>query len=141
MRAGFRVDKLGCNAYSIAGFAYATFEQVADTELASNLLHVDSLASVGKARISGDYEEPFDARKAGNNVFDYAICEVFLLRVGAHILEREDGDRRPVREIGILIRPLDCGRPELWLFADLADEPETLAENGTDEPLVFAVVA
>ena len=64
MRAGCRVDQLRGDAHPAAGLAHRAFEDIADAELAADLLHVDGLALVGKARIAGDDEEPADAARA-----------------------------------------------------------------------------
>ena len=63
MRAGRRVDQLRADAYTIAGFADRTLEDVAHPQLAADLFHIDRLALVGEARIAGDDEEPMDARQ------------------------------------------------------------------------------
>src|SRR5271169_6256076 len=65
-------------------------EHVAHAKLAANLLHIDGLPFVRKTRIAGEDEQPADARQRGNDVLDHAVGEVLLLRVAAHILERQD---------------------------------------------------
>ncbi len=79
-----------------AGLAHAALEHVAHAELAADLLHVDGPALVGEARVAGDHEQPADARQRGDDVLDDAVGEVLLLRVAAHVLERQHGDRRLV---------------------------------------------
>ena len=96
MRSGCGVDELPGDAHAIAGLAHAAFEHVAHAELAADLLHVDRPALVGEGRIARDDEQPLDARKAGDDVVDHAVGEIFLLGIAAHVLERQHGDRRLV---------------------------------------------
>jgi len=96
MVAGRGVDELCGDAHSAAGFAHRTFEDIADTQFATDLLHVDRLAFVSEAAVTGDDEQPADAGKRGDDFLDHAVGEVILLRVAAHVLEREYRDRRLV---------------------------------------------
>src|SRR5262249_23716855 len=43
-------------------------------------------------------EEPPDAGECGDDLLDHAVREIFLLGVAAHVLKRQDRDRRLVRE-------------------------------------------
>ena len=54
MRAISRFDQLRSDPHAIASFAHRTFEELADAELTPDLLHIDRLAFVRKARIAGD---------------------------------------------------------------------------------------
>jgi hypothetical protein len=74
------------------------FEDIAHTQLTPDLLHVDQLAFVSKTRIAGDHEEPADSRERGDDFLDHAVGEILLLRVAAHIGERQHRDRRLVGE-------------------------------------------
>ena len=87
MRAGFGVDQLRGDAHAVAALAHRTFEDIAHSEFAAHLLHVDGAALVGEARIAGDHEEPADAGERRDDLLDHAVGEVFLLRVAAHIGE------------------------------------------------------
>ena len=98
MRAGLCLDQVAGDAHPVAALAHAAFEHIADAEFAADLLHIDRLALVGEARIAGDDEEPADARQRGDDLLDHAVGEIFLLRVAAHVLERQDRDRRLVGE-------------------------------------------
>src|ERR1700730_16314930 len=94
MRLAERVDKLRGNPHSAAGFAYRAFEDVADAELAPDLLHVNCLVFVGEARIAGDDEEPSDAGERGDYLLDHAVGEILLLGVAAYVLEWHHRQRR-----------------------------------------------
>jgi len=58
MRAASGVDQLRRDAHTPARLADRAFENVADTQLPPDLLHVDRLAFVRKTRIAGDDKEP-----------------------------------------------------------------------------------
>ena len=96
MRAGEGVDQLRGDAHPAAALPDRAFEHIPHAELAPDLLHIDRSTLVGEARIAGDDEEPADARERGDDLLDHAVGEIFLLRVAAHVLERQHRDRRLV---------------------------------------------
>ena len=53
MRVGQRIDQLPGDADTSAGFAHRAFQNIANAQLAPDLLHVDSAAFVRKGRIAG----------------------------------------------------------------------------------------
>jgi len=61
MRAGCRVNQLCADAHADASFANGALEDIADSEFAPDLFHIDRLALVGEARIASDHEELGDA--------------------------------------------------------------------------------
>src|SRR6266478_3319530 len=65
MRAAEGIDQLPGDAHPRSRFANRALENIAHAELAPDLLHIDRLALVGKARIVGDDEEPADPRQRG----------------------------------------------------------------------------
>ena len=90
----------GCGLYQLGGdpdatasLADGTFKDVADAQFATDPLHIWRLALVGKARIPGDDEEPADTGQRRDDLLDDAIREIFLIRITAHILEREHRNR------------------------------------------------
>ena len=94
MRPAERIDQLGGDAHPPTRLANRAFEHVAHAELAPDLLHVDSLALVCKARIPSDDEQPADAAERSDDLLDHTVGEIFLLRVAAHIGKGQDRDRR-----------------------------------------------
>jgi hypothetical protein len=92
MRARRRVDQLAGDPHPVAGLSDRAFEHVTHAELPRRLVHIDRLALVTKARISGDDKQPGAARDCGGDLLDHAVGEVFLLRIAAHVLEGQDGD-------------------------------------------------
>jgi len=98
MSAGRRVDQLGADAHVAGGFANSAFEDITHAQFPADLLHVDCLALVREAGIAGDDEEPADAGERCDDLLDHAVGEIFLLGIGAHVLERHDRQRRLIRQ-------------------------------------------
>ena len=100
-------------AHAIAALAYRAFEHVTDPEFAADLLYVDRPALVGEARIAGDDEQPANAAQRGDDVLHHPISEILLLRIAAHVLERQDGNRGFVRQgqTGLNRRAGRCREP------------------------------
>jgi hypothetical protein len=78
MRAFCRVDQLRGDPHPPCRFAHRTFEDIADAELAADLLHIDGLASVSKSRIAGDHEQPVNARQRSDDLLDNAVVPEVL---------------------------------------------------------------
>jgi len=98
MRAVRRVDQLRGNAHAPACLAHRAFEDVADTQFAPDLLHIDRLALVRKTGVAGDDKEPADTRQRSDDFLDHAVREILLLGVAAHVLECHDRQRRLIRQ-------------------------------------------
>src|ERR1700758_3315823 len=98
MCAVYRVDQLGGDAHTVSALSHRAFQHIADAKLAADLLYIDCPALVGEGGIAGDDEEPANAGQGRNDLLDHAVGEVFLLWIAAHILERQDCDRRLVRQ-------------------------------------------
>src|SRR5262245_34973046 len=62
MVAGFGVNQLHAYAEAIAGTLYRALKDIADIQLASDLLHIDCLAFEGKCSIARNDERTADAR-------------------------------------------------------------------------------
>src|SRR5262249_54341391 len=93
-----RLNQLRGNAHATASLAHRAFEHIAHAQLAADLLHINGLALVGEARIARDDEEPADAAERGDDLLDHAVSEILLLRVAAHIGERQHRNGRLVGE-------------------------------------------
>src|SRR5216684_1107551 len=98
MRTGRCIDQLAGNANFSGCLADTTFQQIADAELTPDLFDIDGPPFVSKARIAGDDEQQPEPRECRSDVVDYAIREIVLLRIGAHNLERQHRDGRPIRK-------------------------------------------
>ena len=90
MGAAFGVDELRVHPNLLASAPHAAFEDIANAELATDLLHVNRFALVGKGRVPGDHKAPGNPRKVGGEIVRDAIGEVFLVRVVRQVGERQD---------------------------------------------------
>ena len=90
MVAGRRVDELGVDAQAASAALDAAFENIANVELAPDLLGVDGLALVGEGSVARDDESIGDARKVGGQAFRDAVDKMLVLGVAAKICERQD---------------------------------------------------
>jgi hypothetical protein len=93
-----RIDQLGRDAKAVACPPYAPFEEVPDAEFAADLLNADGSPLRRERRVPGDDEERPHPRQSRGDVLDDAIGEMLLLGVASDITERQNGDRRPVRQ-------------------------------------------
>ncbi len=98
MRSIGCVNQLCGDPHPAASFAHRAFEHIADTQFATDLLHIDRLALVNEGRIAGDDKEPADAGECGDDLLDHAVGEILLLRVAADIGKGQHRDRRLVGE-------------------------------------------
>ena len=96
MAAGGDIVELRRDAHAVAALADAALDHIADAELLGDLFHVDGLALVDERRVARDHEEPAQLRQRGDDVLADAVGEILLLRIAAHVGERQHGDGRPV---------------------------------------------
>src|SRR5438477_11892491 len=68
MGAGLGLDQLRGDARPVPTLAHRALQHIADTELASHLLHPDRSSLVSGARIAGDDEQPADAAERGDDL-------------------------------------------------------------------------
>src|SRR4051812_9496228 len=68
------------------------------TQLAPYLPYVHRPSLVREGRVSCDDEEPFGAAQRSDDVLDETIAEIVLLRVAAHVCERQHRDGWLVRQ-------------------------------------------
>jgi len=85
-------------AVTLRRLADAAFHHVTHAQFAADLLDVRRAPFVSEARIARDHEQPAHVTQCGDDVLDDAVREVLLLRVIAHVLEGQHGDRRLVRK-------------------------------------------
>ena len=57
MRPGRGINELPGDPDTVARFANAALEDIANAKLAANLFDIDGFALVGEARIPGDHEQ------------------------------------------------------------------------------------
>jgi hypothetical protein len=130
MPAAAGIDELRRDAHAIAGLADAALEHKAHAQVAPDLLHFDRPALVGEGGVARDDEQARDLREVGDQVFGHAVSKILLLRVAAHVLERQDCDgwflrqrRRGARcwRDAIQVYPIGAHRPRDVLELLLAD--------------------
>ena len=91
---GFAVDQLDRHSDAIRGFAHAALNDVVHAEFPRDLLGFHRLALVNKNRVARDHQQLAEARQFGDDVLGQPVGEKLLLRIAAHIDERQHGDRR-----------------------------------------------
>ena len=94
LRVGGRLEQLRRDPHAIAGLAHAALEDVRDLEGPRDLGRRDRLALVregGVARSDRKRRHPTEVR---DDVLGHAVAEVLLLRVSAHVDERQDDHAR-----------------------------------------------
>ena len=101
MRSGARVDQLTGYADPIGALAHRALEHIPNTQFAAEPLHIDVLPLVGEARIAGDDGQPADPREGGGDLLDHPVGEIFLFRVRADVLKRQNGDGWSVWKRGV----------------------------------------
>ena len=92
------IDQLGGDANAVAPPPHAAFQHIAHAELAADLADIGRLALVLEAGIAGDHEQLAEPRQLRDDVFDDAVGEILLLRIGAKVDEGQNGDGGLVRE-------------------------------------------
>jgi hypothetical protein len=98
--AGIGIDQLHVHLNLVAGPSHASFQDIANAEIATNLFHVNGFALVGKGRVPGDHEASGDSRQIRGQIIGDPVGEIFLLRIVRQILEGQDDDRQPRRRLG-----------------------------------------
>jgi len=92
------VDQLHGEPYAIADLAGAAFHDIAHAQLSADVLHLYGLASIGEGRVASDHEQLRDLRKVRDDVIGNAVAEILLLGISTQIVERQNCDRRLVRQ-------------------------------------------
>ena len=91
---GRGLQQLRGDAHPVARLAHAAFEHVRDVQRTRDLRRRDGLALVRERRIAGRDGQRRNAAEVGDDVLGDAVAEILLLRVAAHVHERQDDDRR-----------------------------------------------
>src|SRR5262249_60609611 len=86
-------DRLRSYPHAIARFAHAAFQDMAAVQSARDLAHVHRLALEGERGVAGADEQRRYLGEIGDDVLADAVGEVFLLRLAAYVLVRENADR------------------------------------------------
>ena len=156
LRARGSIDELSGDAKAIATAPDATLQHISHAKLAPDLTHIDRLAPVGERRIARDHEQRAAARQRDNHLLRHAVGEVVLLRVSAHVRERQHSDGGLVRKSqgglrglrdnlrGRALGRLILGRlvfGRLGLLPHRTDKADALARKRLDQTLRLAAVS
>src|SRR6516165_2914202 len=98
MAAVQAVDQLCRQSYAIAGLADAPLQHMPDAEHSPDFADVPRLSLEHKARIASDNQQFRNLRQCGQYVFSDTVGKILLLGIPAHVLKRQNGDGRLVRE-------------------------------------------
>ena len=93
MIARFGVDQLDVDAHAISAALNAALEDIADVQVAPDLLHVDRLAFVGERGVAGDHDSASYAREIGRQAFRDPVDEMLMGGIAAEIGERQNDNR------------------------------------------------
>ena len=109
---GLGIDQLHRDAHAVARLAHAALDHVLHAELRRHLLDADRAVLVHEGRVARDDEQVAKARERGDDVLGQAIGEELLLGIAAHVGERQDRNRRLVRDRAHrCLRARGLGRP------------------------------
>jgi hypothetical protein len=92
------VDELDGDTDPTADALHAALDHVTGAKLATDLARIDGLALVRERRAPRDHGKQTKRREPRDQLLGDAIGEKRLRRIGAAMLERQHGDRRPAAE-------------------------------------------
>ena len=81
------IDQLSVDADLVARATDASFQHIADTKLAADLLRLDRFIPVGERGIPRDHEHVRDPRQIGRQILGDPVREILLLPVFTQISE------------------------------------------------------
>src|SRR4029077_1723648 len=96
MVARHAVDQLRAYPIPLPCPAYASLHDITNAQLLCDALRVHFLAFVDKAGGPRDHSQAADMRQGRNDVVRQAVNKILLLRIAAHVDERQHGNRRLV---------------------------------------------
>ena len=82
------VDELCIDAHAAFPALDAPFENIADIQLAADLLRIERLAFVSESRVAGDHYGASYPRQIGREALCDPVNEMLLLKIAADIGER-----------------------------------------------------
>src|SRR6516225_2840961 len=98
MGTGGCIDQLAADAHPLSGPAQATLEDIADSQVAADLLGVGGFSFVRKCGIAGDNEKPAPFRQRCDDVLGNAVDKIFLLGIATDIVKWKNSNRRSVEQ-------------------------------------------
>src|ERR1700730_3741786 len=97
VRAALGIDQLHIHFDLIIGPADAAFKNIANAELAADLLGIDGFALVDERRVAGDHKASGNPREIGGQIVSDTVGEIFLVRVVRQVRKRQNDDRQARR--------------------------------------------
>src|ERR1035438_8857804 len=96
MTTGLVIDQLRVDTYTLAYSPDAAFDDKADVQFATDLLHVHCHASILERSRTRPHCKKAPTRQLGNDVLRDSVTEILLFRIAAHIGEGKhaNGDTR-----------------------------------------------
>jgi Virulence-associated protein E len=88
------VDELDGDPHAIRCLAHASFRNIVHAEFTRDLLRLHGLALMHENGVAGNDQEFAETRQLGNDVLGQPVGKELLLRITAHIDERQHRDRR-----------------------------------------------
>ena len=97
MIAALGVNKLDIHPDAIGRALDASFEHVADVELASDLFEIERLVLVTESGVSSDHPHPAHLRKIGGQALGDAVDKIVLPGIAPDVGEGQNHDRQARR--------------------------------------------
>ena len=97
---GARIDQLRRYAHVLVGALYAAIDDVMNAEILSHLPDVRRLVLVGKAGCARHDHKLGNLGQARDQLLGNSIGKILLVVRGAHVVERQNGDRWVFWELG-----------------------------------------
>src|SRR6266404_4549930 len=107
MTAVLAANELSSYPHARSGFPHASLQDKSNAKLLTDLLHFYGLVFVGKGGVARDNEQAGDLGQVSDDVLRDAIAKILLLRVAAHVVKRQNGNRRSFLLHGYRIL-IDC---------------------------------
>jgi hypothetical protein len=98
MTAGLGFNKLPADPQTLTGLTHAPFQDIAHTEVASDLLGVNGTAFECEARVSRDNEEPPNLGQCCDDLVGDAVRQILLFWIAAEVCEGKHNERGLVRQ-------------------------------------------
>jgi hypothetical protein len=99
MIPGGRVNKLHGDANASADCSHAPLEDVLRLQRLPHEIHLDRPIAILKGRAARDDEEAMKAGQLRDDVFSESVAEACQPRIGTHVDEWQQSDRRFLRRI------------------------------------------
>src|SRR6266850_4996551 len=92
VRATGRVEQLDTHAHRIGRFTHTTFGNVVGAQLAPDLAYIHGAAFVLKSGVACQHAQIRESGETAENLLCDSVREKILLRIAAHVGERENRD-------------------------------------------------